>query len=76
MNYLYYIYLFVSSVGIQCGFPADIVNGNYQLLNDSVSYMSQVVYDCEEGYKLIGRAQLTCDLDERWDGPPPRCQRK
>lgn len=24
---------------------------------------------------MSGRAQLICDLDERWDGPPPRCQR-
>ncbi|XP_046667022.1 uncharacterized protein LOC124358766 isoform X1 [Homalodisca vitripennis] len=58
---------------VQCGYPADIPNGNYQLLNDSVGYMSQVLYSCDEGYKLIGRAQLICDLDERWDGPPPRC---
>ncbi|XP_046667039.1 uncharacterized protein LOC124358766 isoform X4 [Homalodisca vitripennis] len=58
---------------VQCGYPADIPNGNYQLLNDSVGYMSQVLYSCDEGYKLMGRAQLICDLDERWDGPPPRC---
>jgi hypothetical protein len=61
---------------VQCGYPADIANGDYKLLNDSVGYMSQVLYSCDEGYKLQGRAQLTCDLDERWDGPPPRCQRE
>ena len=21
-----------------------------------------------------GRARLTCDIDERWNGPPPRCE--
>jgi len=30
------------------------------------------------GCKLIsataGRARLTCDIDERWNGPPPRCE--
>ncbi|XP_014247487.1 sushi, von Willebrand factor type A, EGF and pentraxin domain-containing protein 1 [Cimex lectularius] len=59
---------------IQCGYPADITNGDYQLLNGTVGYLSQVLYSCNEGYKMTGRAQLTCDLDERWDGPPPRCQ--
>lgn len=25
---------------------------------------------------MAGRAMLTCDIDERWNGPPPRCERK
>lgn len=61
---------------IQCGYPADISNGGYLLVNDSVGYLSNVVYQCDEGYEMIGRAQLTCDIDERWNGPPPRCERK
>lgn len=60
--------------GIQCGYPADISNGGYQLINGSVGYLSQVVYACEEGYEIVGRAKLTCDIDERWNGPPPRCE--
>lgn len=23
---------------------------------------------------MVGRAMLTCDIDERWNGPPPRCE--
>lgn len=23
---------------------------------------------------MIGRAMLSCDIDERWNGPPPRCE--
>lgn len=23
---------------------------------------------------MLGRAVLTCDIDERWNGPPPRCE--
>lgn len=23
---------------------------------------------------ITGRARLTCDIDERWNGPPPRCE--
>ncbi|CAG9771055.1 unnamed protein product [Ceutorhynchus assimilis] len=59
---------------IQCGYPADIPNGEYTLVNDSVGYLSRVVYSCFEGYEMIGRAQLSCDIDERWNGPPPRCE--
>lgn len=62
--------------GIECGYPADIQNGHYQLLNGSVSYLSQVEYTCENGYEMLGRALLTCDVDERWNGPPPLCQGK
>ncbi|KAL1518181.1 hypothetical protein ABEB36_001843 [Hypothenemus hampei] len=59
---------------IQCGYPADIPNGDYSLVNDSVGYLSRVVYRCFDGYEMIGRAQLACDIDERWNGPPPRCE--
>lgn len=59
---------------IQCGYPADIANGEYVLVNDSVGYLSRVVYRCEQGYEMVGRAQLACDIDERWNGPPPRCE--
>ncbi|XP_026470514.1 uncharacterized protein LOC113374759 [Ctenocephalides felis] len=59
---------------IQCGYPAEIRRGSYSLLNDSVGYLSEVLYTCEPGSRMIGRARLTCDLDERWNGPPPRCE--
>lgn len=59
---------------IECGFPASIVHGEYNLINNTVSYLSQVLYSCDEGYEMTGRARLTCDIDERWNGPPPRCE--
>ncbi|XP_065160832.1 uncharacterized protein [Atheta coriaria] len=59
---------------IQCGYPADITNGEYHLVNDSVGYLSRVIYSCDEGYEMVGRAQLACDIDERWNGPPPHCE--
>lgn len=43
-------------------------------MNGSVGYLSTVIYKCNEGYEMIGRAMLTCDIDERWNGPPPRCE--
>lgn len=59
---------------IECGLPASIVHGSYDLVNGSVGYLSTVIYKCHEGYEMIGRAMLTCDIDERWNGPPPRCE--
>ncbi|XP_043211186.1 uncharacterized protein LOC122375741 isoform X3 [Amphibalanus amphitrite] len=59
---------------LQCGLPADIEHGSYRFQNGSRAYLSTVVYSCEPGYTLVGRAELICDVDERWNGPPPRCQ--
>jgi hypothetical protein len=59
---------------IECGLPASIPHGNYELVNGSVGYLSQVVYKCNDGFEMLGRAMLTCDIDERWNGPPPRCE--
>ncbi|XP_022832640.1 CUB and sushi domain-containing protein 3 isoform X1 [Spodoptera litura] len=58
---------------IECGFPAEIPHGSYELINGSISYLSHVQYDCEPGYEMVGRSRLVCDIDERWNGPPPRC---
>ncbi|CAB3226423.1 unnamed protein product [Arctia plantaginis] len=58
---------------IDCGFPAEIPHGSYELINASVSYLSHVQYSCKPGYEMVGRSRLVCDIDERWNGPPPRC---
>lgn len=40
--------------------------------------LANVLYKKKTFIKLIsaiaGRARLTCDIDERWNGPPPRCE--
>ncbi|XP_011149089.1 uncharacterized protein LOC105188998 [Harpegnathos saltator] len=59
---------------IECGYPASIKHGGYTLINNTVSFLSQVLYSCDEGYEMTGRARLICDSDERWNGPPPRCE--
>ncbi|XP_067639248.1 uncharacterized protein [Eurosta solidaginis] len=59
---------------IECGLPASILHGSYDLINGTVGYLSMVRYSCAKGYEMIGRALLTCDFDERWNGPPPRCE--
>ncbi|XP_042227360.1 uncharacterized protein LOC121869850 isoform X2 [Homarus americanus] len=59
---------------VECGPPAPILNGGYSLVNETRTYLSIVRYDCDPGFILIGRPDLICDIDERWNGPPPRCE--
>ena len=37
-------------------------------------FKSFVRYDCDPGYVAVGRSLLMCDVDERWNGPPPKCE--
>ncbi|EFX75426.1 hypothetical protein DAPPUDRAFT_306810 [Daphnia pulex] len=59
---------------VQCGMPARIPNGGYLLVNDTRHYLSMTSYSCNDGYQIIGRGDLVCDIDGRWNGPPPRCE--
>ncbi|GFY45693.1 zona pellucida sperm-binding protein 3 receptor [Trichonephila inaurata madagascariensis] len=58
---------------LECGDPANIAHGSYTLLNGTRHYLSTVQYSCDEGHVLVGRGSLVCDVDEKWNGPPPRC---
>lgn len=59
---------------LDCQPPASIPNGDYRLHNGTTSYQSLVTYFCKPGFQLYGKATLACDVDERWNGPPPRCE--
>ena len=61
-------------IDLECGFPASIPNGEYKFLNGTRSFQSIVQYSCKEGFAIVGRSALSCDVDGRWNGPPPRCQ--
>ncbi|VVD00202.1 unnamed protein product [Leptidea sinapis] len=43
---------------IECGLPAEVAHGGFELLNGSVSYLSHVQYWCGPGYEMAGRARL------------------
>ncbi|XP_018495712.2 uncharacterized protein LOC100900376 [Galendromus occidentalis] len=59
---------------IECGRPAPTANGQLELAKGTTHYLSTVQYSCNLGFVLVGRAQLVCDVDGRWNGPPPRCE--
>ena len=59
---------------LECGMPADIVNGRLRFVNGTRQFQSIIEYKCDQGYVLVGRNELLCDVDQRWNGPPPRCE--
>ncbi|KAL7822674.1 hypothetical protein AOLI_G00331130, partial [Acnodon oligacanthus] len=36
-------------------------------------YSLECAVRCQQGYRLEGRAKLTCLSNSQWSGPPPRC---
>ena len=54
--------------------PADIPQGRLTFLNGTRQFKSVISYECETGHVLVGRSDLMCDVDQRWNGPPPRCE--
>jgi len=59
---------------LECGMPADIPNGKLIFVNGTRQFKSIIRYKCDTGHVLVGRSELTCDVDQRWNGPPPRCE--
>ena len=53
--------------------PAEIPNAQMLFVNATRGFQSLVAYQCDPGYVPVGRTTLMCDVDERWNGPPPRC---
>ena len=61
---------------LECGVPAEIPHGRLIYMNDTIvarRFKSFIEYECDAGYVAVGRTELMCDVDERWNGPPPRC---
>ncbi|RXG69329.1 Sushi, von Willebrand factor type A, EGF and pentraxin domain-containing protein 1 [Armadillidium vulgare] len=58
---------------IECGIAAPIRHASYEFVNGTRHYLSMVRYTCDPGYIMVGRYELICGIDGRWDGPPPKC---
>ena len=77
---------FPKFIDLECGMPAEVEFSKMTFVNATTSnneiaekssprgFKSFVRYDCDPGYVAVGRSLLMCDVDERWNGPPPRCE--
>ncbi|XP_063042299.1 sushi, von Willebrand factor type A, EGF and pentraxin domain-containing protein 1 isoform X3 [Engraulis encrasicolus] len=54
-----------------CGQPPALVNG--RVTGSDYGYLSEVRYECNEGYALTGPTARVCRDDGMWDRSPPRC---
>eukprot|EP00118_Oscarella_pearsei_P016356 m.155183 g.155183 ORF g.155183 m.155183 type:complete len:2420 (+) comp38660_c0_seq5:905-8164(+) len=42
--------------------------------NCETTYSSSCEFECEEGYKLSGASNRTCQANQQWSGTPPSCE--
>ena len=58
-------------VGVSCGDPGDIDNGNK---TGGYLFSDTVTYTCHDGYNMTsGNSKLVCEADGRWHGMKPHC---
>lgn len=53
---------------VDCGEPASIQNGKYELSSNTTFLGSSSTYECDAGWKLIGRKRVICREDGKWSG--------
>ncbi|XP_010961542.2 C4b-binding protein alpha chain [Camelus ferus] len=56
-----------------CDSPPVIAHGRYKLVSAYFSFKDDVVYECDEGYTLVGASKLTCSAAV-WSPAVPQCK--
>ncbi|XP_035301723.1 C4b-binding protein alpha chain isoform X2 [Cricetulus griseus] len=54
-----------------CNFPPNIAHGHY--IRSSHYFSTEATYECDEGYRLVGEASISCRLS-KWTPAPPQCK--
>lgn len=57
---------------IQCGNLTNPQNGTVYMPVERV-YLSQAIYNCSDGFAMVGNTLSTCQLDGNWSHSPPEC---
>lgn len=67
-----------AAVATDCERPPPVPNASVNLVDDAdtdTENLVSAVYACAAGYRLLGEAELFCDLDtDEWQGEPPTCR--
>lgn len=58
---------------ILCHSAPVILNGKRSSGNNHAG--AEITYTCNSGYKLVGKSKLTCQNNNKWTSPAPRCIR-
>ena len=74
-----YIYLKLSSfirvlfsrAAVDCGVLQPPLNGQVMVFGTTLG--SQALYNCDEGYILLGSTSRVCESNGRWSGDEPEC---
>ncbi|XP_023556938.1 C4b-binding protein alpha chain-like [Octodon degus] len=56
-----------------CSAPPDIPHGQYTYLTGYLALTTEVKYECNKGYALVGTAIISC-MFLGWSSPAPQCQ--
>ncbi|XP_061146583.1 complement decay-accelerating factor, GPI-anchored [Syngnathus typhle] len=60
---------------LTCNKPAEVSNGTHSWdSQDRPTYGQMIVYNCDEGYTLVGNDSIQCDDTGKYDSPPPECK--
>ena len=57
-----------------CGDPGSPSNG--RKLSHVFTFKSEVEFECNSGYRLVGEKFLHCQSNQKWSGRMPTCKRK
>lgn len=63
--------LFCCAPGVSCGAPRPLENGLFQ--GKDFYAGSSVVYQCNDGFYLLGDTKVHCSNSGKWGGNPPSC---
>jgi hypothetical protein len=57
-----------------CEKPPEVRHSSVIVKTDENEEFVTATYRCDEGYRLVGKSEITCDLDvDEWKGQPPQC---
>ena len=57
---------------MDCGDPGNPDNGR-SILQGNTTFQSNVTYECDPGYRLVGVSNQTCSANGTWSGSQPSC---
>ncbi|XP_062969528.1 uncharacterized protein LOC134390237 [Cynocephalus volans] len=56
-----------------CRFPPSIAHGHHRRVTSYIIPKDEFIYECDEGYTLVGQAKLSCS-SSGWSHPAPQCK--